>query len=131
RPGEQLDIVLLPPVRIEEGGILAPGLAAQVVLRERRALVRRVRLPADQQDRPVGALLAQRPGAAGGRNAAAYQQVVDPAVPHYAAAGSWPGGVKRDVIFSSSPVSSTSSTSSPISITESASGTKPVPSRRI
>ena len=35
------------------------------------------------------------------------------------------------MIFSSSPVSSTSRTSSPASITESASGTNPVPSRRI
>ena len=53
--GPQLDPVLLVPVDGIHVGVLALGLAPQVLLRERRALVRRLRLAPDQQDRAVGA----------------------------------------------------------------------------
>ena len=45
--------------------LLAPGLAAQVVLRQRRALVRALILRAHQHDAPVEALLAKRLGSLG------------------------------------------------------------------
>ena len=48
---QQLDVVLLVPGGRVDVGVLAGGLAAQVLLRERRPFVGRLGLAADQQDR--------------------------------------------------------------------------------
>ena len=80
--GPQLDAVLLVPVGRVDVGVLALRLAAQVLLRERRALVRRLGLAADEQDRAVGALLAQLRRAVGGGQPAADDQEVDVAIGH-------------------------------------------------
>ena len=53
-PGQQLDIVLGIPVGRVHVGIGARRLTAHVLLRERRALVRRLGLAADEQDRALG-----------------------------------------------------------------------------
>ena len=58
-------------------GVRALGLAAQVLLGERRALVGRLRLAPDQQDRALGPALAQLGGAVGRGQAAADQQELD------------------------------------------------------
>ena len=55
RPVQQLDLVLLVPGGRVDVGVLAGRLAAQVLLRERRPFVGRLRLAADQQDRALGA----------------------------------------------------------------------------
>src|SRR5436853_1985232 len=51
-PGQQLDPVLLVPgATAVDVGVLAAGVAAQVLLRDRRPFVGRLRLAPDQQDR--------------------------------------------------------------------------------
>ena len=72
----------LPPLVGAEQRVLARLLALQVALRQRRPVVGRVELAADQQHRPVAALLAQPARAVGGGQAAADQQVVDLAAGH-------------------------------------------------
>src|SRR5207248_8412550 len=117
----------------ERVALLARLLPRQVLLRERRAVVRRVGLPRDHQDRPLGSLLPERPRTVPARDPATHYQELDRALRHlrYAAAAPPSGAVNRSLTLSSSPVSSTTSTSSPACTTESASGTNPVPSRRI
>ena len=56
--------------------------APEVALGERRAVIGQVGFAADEQDRAVGAGLAQPAGAVGGGHAAADQQVFDVAVGH-------------------------------------------------
>src|SRR5438874_6658391 len=129
RPLEQFDVLLPPPLIRPEERVLAGLLALHEALRQGRPVVRRIGLAAHQQDRAVWtALLAQPARAVGSGKSPADQQVVDGTVGHQAASA---GGWKRSVIFVSSPVSRTMRTSSPASITESDSGTKPVPCRRI
>ena len=82
RAGQQLDAVLLVPGGRVDVGVGALGLAAQVLLGDRRPFVGRLRLAADQQDRALGAAPAQLGGAVGGGHAAADQQEVDLAVSH-------------------------------------------------
>ena len=55
--------------------LLAPDLAAQVVLRQRRALVGALLLGADQHDAAVEALLAERLGSLGAGEARADDHV--------------------------------------------------------
>src|SRR5258707_193110 len=62
--GQQLDRVLLVPGDLVDVGLGPLSVAAQVLLGERRAFVGRFGLPPDQQDRALGALLAQLRGAA-------------------------------------------------------------------
>ena len=102
-------------------GVLALGLAAQVLLGERRALVGRLRLAADQQDRPLGAPLAQLGGAVRRRPCRRRSAGSRPAVGHRRSRRRRRG---RRTTFrsSSSPGSSTASTSSPASSTVSAVG---------
>ena len=57
--GAQLDVVLVVVGGLVHVGGVALGLAAQVVLRERRALVGSLGLGADQHHAPVEPLLAQ------------------------------------------------------------------------
>ena len=75
-------VLLLPPLVRAEAGVLARLLALQVALRERRAVVGRVGLAADEQDRALAALLAQPARAVRRREAAADEQEVDAAVGH-------------------------------------------------
>ena len=63
--GAQFDVVLGVEARRMDGGRLAVRLAAQVVLRERRALVGPLRLGAQQYEAAVEALLAQGLGGLG------------------------------------------------------------------
>ena len=58
------------------------AVAAQVLLRQGRAVVGRLRLPADEQDRALGAELAELRSAVGGGDASADEQVVDLAIGH-------------------------------------------------
>ena len=71
RGGAQLD----RPIRVEglvvDIDLVEPGLAAQIVLRQRWALVRALRLGADQHDASVEALLAQLGGRRGAGQARA------------------------------------------------------------
>ena len=82
RARQQLDVVGLPPVGVVHVGALGAVLAAQVLLGGRRAVVGRMRLAPDEQDRAVEALLAQR--VRGGRrgDASADEEDVDRPVRH-------------------------------------------------
>src|SRR5262245_60478127 len=115
-------------------GVLAPRLPAQVLLGERRPFVGRLRLAADQQDRAVGAALAQLGGALRRGQATADEEEVDVAVrwalSHQPAPLPPAAGPKSSLRSSSRPGSSTASTSSPASSTVSGPGTNPLPSRR-
>jgi hypothetical protein len=74
---EQLDGLLLVPPRRLEPRVLARRPPRQILLRQRRPIVGRVLLAANDHDRPVGPLGPQRLGAGGSGHAAADQQVVD------------------------------------------------------
>ncbi len=91
RPGHQLDVLLDPPLVGAEQDVLARLLALQVALRQRRPVVGRVELAADQQHRSLAALLAQPAGAVGGGESAADQQVVDLAASHPRPRVRWSG----------------------------------------
>ena len=82
RAREQLDVLLAPPFVRTEQHLLLRLLAAQVALRQRRAVVGRIELAADQEHAPVGALLAQPAGAVGRGQAATDEQVIDLAAGH-------------------------------------------------
>ena len=82
RARQELDAVLAPPGRGMQQALLARLLALEVALRAGRAVVGRVELAADEEDRAVEALVAQR--LSGGRrgDSAAYEQDVDDAIGH-------------------------------------------------
>ena len=72
-PAPQVDLDPLVELRVGvHAGDLAALLAAQVLLRQRRALIRAVTLRAEQHDAAVEALLAQRLGRLGARHASAH-----------------------------------------------------------
>ena len=75
--GEQLDVLLAPPVVGAEEHILLGLLAAEVALRERRPVVGRIELACDEHHGALGPLLAQPAGAVRGGHPAADQKVVD------------------------------------------------------
>lgn len=81
RPREQLHVVGVPPARLNDQHLLARLVAAQVTLRDRRAVVGRVELAADDRDRALRAAGAQRAGTGRRRDPAADEQMVD-ASPH-------------------------------------------------
>ena len=109
RPGAQLDPVLLVPGDRVDVGVLPLGLAAQVLLRERRPLVRRLGLAPDQQDRPRPRPASAARRRSGRRRCPADQQ--DSSTSRQPPAPSV--GPKNTFSSSSSPGSSTASTSSP------------------
>ena len=76
RAREHLDPLLLPPLVRPEQHLVALLLALEVALRERRAVVGRVRLAAHEQDRALAALLAEPARAVRGGQPAADQQMV-------------------------------------------------------
>jgi hypothetical protein len=82
RAGEQLDVVLLPPIVLERLDLVLAHRPGEVLLRQRRPRVRRVGLAPDHEDRGLGTLLAERLGAARARDAAADQEEIDGAVWH-------------------------------------------------
>ena len=82
RASQELDVVLLPPLVRGDQPVLAPLLAREVLLRQRRTEIGRVGLAPDQQDRPLGPLLPQRPRAVPAGNAAADDQEVDGPIRH-------------------------------------------------
>src|SRR5436305_4470694 len=67
RPRHQLDVLLAPPLIRTEQDVLARLLAPEVLLRQLGAVVRRIRLAADEEDRAVGAGLAQPARTVAGR----------------------------------------------------------------
>ena len=82
RARQDLDLVLRPLLGRLDVLLLAARLACQILLRQRGAVVRRVRLAAGHQDRPVGALLAERPRAVAARHPATDHEEVDVALGH-------------------------------------------------
>jgi hypothetical protein len=82
RARQQLDVRRRPPVSRMDEGAVGAVLAAQVLLRRGRAVVGRMRLAADQQDRSVEAVLAQRVGGRRRGDAAADEKDVDRPVRH-------------------------------------------------
>ena len=136
----ELDVVLLVPLGRMHVGVLALRLAAQVLLRQRRALVRRLGLAPDEQHVPVGAALAQLGGAVRGapcrpRSAGTRPRVRSPRPhPSFAFESAPSRSRRRRARRTASdpprrPGSSTARTSSPASSTVSGPGTKPRPSR--
>ena len=79
---QQLDAVRVPPVGGMHVRALGPVLAAQVLLGRRRAVIGRMRLAPDEQDRAVEALFAQRVGGGRGGDAPADEKDVDRPVRH-------------------------------------------------
>ena len=81
RVSSSMLLLAVPLVRVQVR-VVGLRLAAQQVLRARRALVGRMRLAAHEQHRPVEALLAQPLGARRAGEAAAHDQDVDVALGH-------------------------------------------------
>src|SRR6185312_5352183 len=82
RSRAQVDPLLAPPLVRAEVRVLARVLALEVLLRARRAVVRRVGLAADEQDVALAAGLAQPARAVRARHATADQQMRDVTIRH-------------------------------------------------
>ena len=79
---QQLDRLLLIPGGFLHERVTAALGALEVALGQRWAVIRRVGLAPDEQNRPVGAGAAQPAGAVAGGDAAADEQVIDVSVGH-------------------------------------------------
>ncbi len=82
RTCQELDPLLIPEGGGTEQGLLAGLLATQVALGALGAVIRRVGLPPDEQDLPLGPFLAQPSRTVGRGEASAHQQVLDLAIRH-------------------------------------------------
>ena len=107
---QRLDLLLVVPVRGPEQGVLARLVALEVALRARRAVVRQVGLAPDQEDRPVGAGLAQPAGAVAGGETASDERIANVPISHDQPDGLAPLGANWGVICASRPGSRISST---------------------
>ena len=82
RAGEELDRRVVEPARLRAKAGLATLLAAQVLLRQRRPLVRRVELTAGEQDAAVEPAADELARGGGGGDSTTDQEDVDGAISH-------------------------------------------------